>query len=152
MKKILVIMLLLMSTACWSQTTAIVKSDSTKVTTFRVTKKNDTTKAIPEVENHAPYFSGGDKAYIDFFEENLQYPHAAAKKKIKGEVIVSFDVDTDGALSNIKIVKDIGGGCGAEAVRVVKLMPNLIPGIKNGKPVTVKYKLPVTFPPNSFYK
>ena len=54
-------------------------------------------------------------------------------------------VEKDGSLSNIKVLRDIGGGCGAEVLRLVKLMPNLIPGKQNGKVVRCQYNLPINF-------
>ena len=56
-----------------------------------------------------------------------------------------FVVEKDGSLSNIKVLRDIGGGCGAEVLRLVKLMPNWIPGRQNGKVVRCQYNLPINF-------
>ncbi len=80
-----------------------------------------------------------------FLQRNIIYPTLAKKNKIQGRVFVTFVVDVDGSITNIKVLRDIGGGCGAEAVRVVKLMPKWIPGKQRGKPVRVQYNLPIQF-------
>ena len=82
------------------------------------------------------------KAYI---KANLKYPDTAKQDNIKGKVILQFVVAEDGSISNTRILRDIGGGCGEEAVRVVKSMPKWISGKQRGQPVKVQYTLPVTF-------
>jgi hypothetical protein len=67
------------------------------------------------------------------------------ENNITGKVYVSFVVETDGSISNPRILRDIGGGCGKEAVRVVKMMPKWTPGKQDGKPVRVQFNLPVAF-------
>ena len=62
-----------------------------------------------------------------------------------GKVNVTFIVNTDGSISDVRIIRDIGGGCGDEAIRVVKNMPKWKPGVQNGKPVRVKYTMPIIF-------
>ncbi len=92
-----------------------------------------------------PQFPGTEAAMYKFIAENLRYPPEAKNNGIQGRVILSFIVEKDGSLSDIKIVRDIGGGCGEEAIRVVKLMPKWTSGQQRGKPVRVKYTLPVAF-------
>ncbi|MBO7540440.1 MAG: energy transducer TonB, partial [Bacteroidales bacterium] len=77
--------------------------------------------------------------------ENLNYPEKAKAEKITGKVYVSFVVEKDGSISNVKVLRDIGYGCGEEAVRVVKAMPRWKPGMQRGKNVRVQYTLPLNF-------
>ena len=92
-----------------------------------------------------PEFPGGMDSLKAFIERNLIYPQAARDNKIEGKVYVTFTVEADGSISNVKVLRDIGGGCGEEAVRVVKMMPKWKPGKQRGKPVRTQFNLPVTF-------
>ena len=92
-----------------------------------------------------PEFPGGMKAMLAFIEKNLVYPEEAKAAGIEGKVYVSFTVEKDGSISNVKILRDIGYGCGDEVVRIVKLMPKWNPGKQRGVPVRVRYNLPVQF-------
>lgn len=92
-----------------------------------------------------PEFPGGDKALFSYITSSLRYPALAREAKIQGTVIVSFMVEKDGRLSDIRITKDIGGGCGKEAERIVRAMPNWIPAEQDGQRVRTVYTLPVRF-------
>lgn len=96
------------------------------------------------VEND-PSFPGGMEAMYRFFAENIKYPQEAKDKNITGKVYVTFVVEADGSISNPRLLRDIGGGCGQEAIRVVKLMPRWKPGKNKGQPVRVQFNLPVNF-------
>ncbi|MCB9285485.1 MAG: energy transducer TonB [Lewinellaceae bacterium] len=82
---------------------------------------------------------------VEFVYSNIQYPEEARNNSISGTVIIGFIVEKDGALSNLKIVRDIGGGCGQEGLRVIEMMPKWIPGTQRGTPVRVEYQLPIKF-------
>lgn len=92
-----------------------------------------------------PEFPGGLDALSKYLGDNIKYPQLAKENNIEGRVYVSFVVEKDGRVGNIKILRDIGGGCGAEAVRVVKSMPRWKPGKQRGKPVRTQFNLPVSF-------
>jgi periplasmic protein TonB len=92
-----------------------------------------------------PSFPGGDTALVNFIRRNMQYPALAKEYNIQGKVVLSLIINIDGKISNITVLKDIGGGCGQEAARIIGLMPAWIPGSYNGKPVKVMYTLPVKF-------
>lgn len=92
-----------------------------------------------------PEFPGGAEALYQFIQDNLHYPQLALENAIKGKVYVTFVVETDGSISGARVLRDIGGGCGAEAVRVVNMMPRWTPGKQNGKVVPVQFNLPITF-------
>jgi TonB family protein len=92
-----------------------------------------------------PQFPGGEDSLNVFLKKNLQYPEEAIKKGIQGKVFVTFIIDTDGSLSEIKLVKGIGEGCDEEALRMVKKMPNWRPAFYQGKVVRHRYLLPIMF-------
>ncbi|MFT4061807.1 MAG: TonB family protein [Edaphocola sp.] len=80
-----------------------------------------------------------------YLAKNIRYPAAAREDNIQGRVVLQFVVDKDGSVTDIVIKKDIGGGCGKEAERVVRSMPKWKPGKQNGQPVKVYFTLPVSF-------
>ncbi|MGA2822220.1 MAG: M56 family metallopeptidase [Bacteroidales bacterium] len=92
-----------------------------------------------------PQYSGGYDAMIKFLVENINYPAEAKKNGIQGTVFVTFTVQANGAVTDVKILRGIGSGCDEEAVRVVKMMPNWIPGMDKGKNVAVQFNLPIKF-------
>ena len=92
-----------------------------------------------------PEFPGGTAELQKFLYKNLKYPAAARENGIEGRVVLQFVVDESGHISEITQLRDIGGGCADEAVRVVKMMPPWKAGKQNGNPVKVYFKLPVTF-------
>jgi len=100
---------------------------------------------IFQVTEEDPMFPGGQEALDKFIEENLQYPRLAAENNIGGKVLVRFVVEPDGSVTLPRLLRDIGGGCGAEAVRVVKMMPKWTPGKNGGKAVRTFYNLPIYF-------
>ncbi len=92
-----------------------------------------------------PSFPGGADAMYKFLYANIKYPQIAKENNITGRVFLTFVVEKDGSIANPRVLRDIGGGCGAEALRVVKSMPKWTPGKQRGKAVRVQFNLPVTF-------
>ncbi|WP_299284722.1 energy transducer TonB [uncultured Mucilaginibacter sp.] len=92
-----------------------------------------------------PAFPGGEGAFGSYLQKNLRYPPVAKENNTQGRVILSFVVEKDGSLTDIKVLRDIGGGCGQEAIRVLSKSPHWTPGIQNGKPVRVAFTMPVNF-------
>ena len=92
-----------------------------------------------------PVFPGGLDSLAAFLAANIEYPQLAKDNNISGTVYVSFVIERNGQVGNIRLLRDIGAGCGQEAVRVIKLMPNWEPGKHRGKPVRVQFNLPVKF-------
>ncbi len=90
-----------------------------------------------------PSYPGGEEAMCDFLNKNLQYPEG--DRCITGTVVIRFVVEKDGSISNVSIAREIGGGCGDEAARVVKMMPKWNPAKKSGKEVRSEFTLPVKF-------
>ncbi|MBK8555721.1 MAG: energy transducer TonB [Lewinellaceae bacterium] len=90
-------------------------------------------------------FPDGEQALKQFLAQNMKYPVLARENAIQGKVVVSFVVDRDGNLSDIKLVRDIGAGCGVEALRLVGMMPAWTPGTLMGYSVRSKFTLLVEF-------
>ena len=97
------------------------------------------------VVDEEPQYPGGMDALYAFLKENIRYPQQARDNGITGKVYVTFVVEKDGSISNPRLLRDIGGGCGAEAIRVVRMMPRWIPGKLRGETVRVQFNLPVKF-------
>ena len=92
-----------------------------------------------------PEFPGGTEKLFKYLGKNIEYPPMAKDAGIKGKVYVTFVVDKDGSITDVKVLRGIGGGCDEEAVRVVKSMPKWKPGKQRGKSVRVQYNLPINF-------
>ncbi len=98
-----------------------------------------------DVVEQMPQFPGGDAELFKFLSENIKYPTIAEENGVQGRVIVTFVVETDGSITDVKVVRSVDPSLDREASRVVKAMPNWIPGKQNGQAVRVKYTVPVTF-------
>ncbi|MCR5193488.1 MAG: energy transducer TonB [Bacteroidales bacterium] len=92
-----------------------------------------------------PEYPGGEEALYKFLSENIKYPDMARDNNISGTVVVKFVVEKDGRITKASILREIGGGCGKEALRVVNSMPKWSPGQQSGKPVRTEFTLPVQF-------
>jgi TonB family protein len=92
-----------------------------------------------------PTFQGGMDKFYEYLSKSVKYPKEAVAKNIQGKVFLSFIVEKDGALSNINVDRKLGAGTDEEAVRVLAESPKWIPGKIAGKPVRVKYNIPINF-------
>jgi len=90
-------------------------------------------------------YACANQELLKYISDNLKYPRLARENGIQGMVVVRFVVEKDSSISNIEVVRDIGGGCGKEAVRVLKTMPRWVPGSQQGHPVRVQFNLPFRF-------
>ena len=97
------------------------------------------------IAENQPEFPGGDSALFMFICMNLSYPAQARDNGLAGVVMVRFVVKKDGTIGNVKLLRDIGGGCGQAAVEMVKSMPRWKPATQSGKPVNCEFILPVKF-------
>lgn len=97
------------------------------------------------VVEESPSFPGGDEARIRFLTDNIKYPQIARESSIQGTVYVTFVVEKNGNVTDVRILRGIGGGCDEEAVRVIKAMPKWNPGKQRGKPVRVQFNMPIKF-------
>ena len=115
-----------------------------------VTAPADTTKnVVYDVTETMPQFPGGQGVMMKYLAANIKYPASAVKAKKQGRVIVAFVIQKDGSVTNARIVRSVDPELDAEALRIVKAMPNWTPGTQDGKPVNVRYTIPVVF---SLYK
>ena len=92
-----------------------------------------------------PHFKGGMTEFYKFLAYHLRYPDWMMKNNIQGKVLIAMTVEKDGSLTDIKSVRDIGFGSAEEAIRVLKLSPKWVPGYQSGRPVRVRYTLPISF-------
>ena len=100
---------------------------------------------IFQVVEERPQFPGGDAELMKFLQQNVKYPKEAQEQGKQGRVIVQFVVNTDGSISNDTIVRSVDPSLDAEALRIIRNMPNWTPGKQKGEPVRVRFTLPVTF-------
>lgn len=115
--------------------------------------KNEMAVETPAVKDDGPFilveqmpeFPGGQAALRDFLQRNLRYPSAASSAGVSGRVAVTFTVNADGSLTDVQVLKGLGFGTDEEALRVLKAMPRWKPGRQSGRPVRVRFTLPVTF-------
>ena len=92
-----------------------------------------------------PTFPGGDEARMRFLSENIRYPQMARESGIQGTVFVTFVVERDGSVTDVRVLRGIGGGCDEEALRVIRAMPRWNPGKQRGRPVRVQFNMPIRF-------
>ena len=100
---------------------------------------------IFKIAEEMPAFPGGEAKLMEYVAKNVKYPQIARETGVQGRVYVNFVVEPDGSVSNVSVLRGIGGGCDEEAIRVVKSMPKWKPGKQRGKAVRVSYMLPVNF-------
>ena len=106
----------------------------------------DTTKnVVYDVTETLPQFPGGQGVLMKYLAANIKYPASAVKAKKQGRVIVTFIIQKDGSVAKARIARSVDPELDAEALRIVKAMPNWTPGTQDGKPVNVKYAIPVVF-------
>lgn len=101
--------------------------------------------SVFRIVEQLPEYPGGISEFMKWLTKNLKYPVAAQRLKIQGTCLVSFIVNKDGSISNIKLEKKFNYYCDAEAMRVMKLMPKWKPGHMNGEIVRTKIAIPIVF-------
>ena len=100
---------------------------------------------IFDVVEQMPSFPGGPSALMEWLSNNVKYPVVAQENGVQGRVVVSFVVERDGSITDVKVVRGVDPSLDREASRVVRAMPRWIPGKQNGSAVRVKYNVPVAF-------
>ncbi len=100
---------------------------------------------IFQVVEQTAMFPGGYAALTQYLRDNIKYPQQAKETGTQGKVFLTFVVEKDGSITDIKILRDIGSGCGEEAIRVVRSMPKWTPAKQRGKTVRQQFNLPVSF-------
>ncbi len=112
---------------------------------FRIVEEAPTFRGCEDVADKMERKTCADEKLMAFVHQNIHYPTLARENRIQGMVVVQFVVEPDGRISNVKVLRDIGAGCGAEAMRVVQAMPAWNPGKQRGRAVRVMFTLPVKF-------
>ncbi len=113
--------------------------------TSGVYSEEEETEVVFMVVESMPGFPGGEAALFKYLSDNIKYPVIAQESGIQGRVICQFVVNRDGSIVDIEVVRGVDRSLDAEAVRVIANMPKWSPGKQRGKPVRVKYTLPVNF-------
>jgi len=116
-------------------------------TLVEITPLLDTTALNKYMAEHyvEPQFPGGIEALHRFLRQNIRFPAEARQRGIQGTVFVTFVLERDGSISNVDVLRGIGGGADEEAVRVVSIMPKWTPGEQYGRPVRVRFNMPIRF-------
>lgn len=97
------------------------------------------------VVEQMPEFPGGAAEMTRFIQKNIKYPMMARESDIQGRVYINFVVEPDGSVSNVTVMRGIGGGCDEEAVRIVNMMPKWNPGKQRGVAVRCSFTVPIVF-------
>ncbi len=116
---------------------------SAPVTSAPIEEEED--NVVFQVVEKMPSFPGGDAALFKFLGDNVKYPVIAQENGVQGRVICQFVVNRDGTIVDVEVVRSVDASLDKEAIRVIKSMPKWSPGQQRGKPVRVKYTLPVNF-------
>ncbi len=107
--------------------------------------KPEVSNKVFDVVEEMPHFPGGPAALQAFLSSNTKYPVVAQENGVQGRVIVSFVVERDGSITDVRVVRSVDPSLDREASRVVRSMPRWSPGKQNGSTVRVKYTVPVVF-------
>ena len=122
-----------------------------------IAKDADVTQALPQIPTDAdkplsfrvveqlPEFPGGMVEFMKWLTKNLKYPVLAQQQQIQGKVVVSFIVNKDGSIANVKLEKSVHPLLDREALRVMRMMPKWKPGLENAKPCRTLFAIPVVF-------
>jgi periplasmic protein TonB len=127
----------------------IMETEVTEDTEIQMVEEKEE-EAIEEPEiflivEKMPQFPGGESALVKYLSSNIKYPPIARENGITGTVYLTFVINQTGKVTDVKVLRGIGGGCDEEAKRVVKAMPKWSAGKQRGKNVSVQYNLPVKF-------
>jgi len=121
-------------------------SDSTAIDSNSTAQETGDTEVFNfQSMTNPPKYPGGMESFYKQIASNLSYPKEAAEKKVEGSVFISFIVEKDGTLSDVKVTRKLGYGLDEEAIKAVKTSKKWNPGTNDGKPVRVKFDIPVKF-------
>lgn len=123
----------------WKASTATIPDENMK------DKMKPNADGVYQIVEEMPSFPGGDQKLMEYIANNINYPQEARDKGIEGRVFIRMVIEKDGSVSNVKLLRGIGGGCDEEAERVIKSMPKWKPGMMKGEPVPVSYQIPINF-------
>lgn len=123
--------------------------DAAQVQTYvapaMVEEEEESARQIFTVVEEMPQFPGGDGELLKFISKSIKYPVIAQENGIQGRVVCSFVVNRDGSIVDAEVVRGVDPSLDKEALRVINTMPKWTPGKQRGKPVRVKYTVPITF-------
>ncbi|MBS1530132.1 MAG: energy transducer TonB [Bacteroidetes bacterium] len=105
----------------------------------------DSVQSQKSLKDAEPEYPGGVGAFYRYIQDSLRYPEKARRKNIQGKVFLSFVIEKDGSLVDIKVLKGVTSDIDAEAIRLIKECPKWKSGMQNGKPVRVQYSMPINF-------
>ncbi|WP_176132794.1 energy transducer TonB [Hymenobacter sp. CRA2] len=129
----------------------VVPNDGTVSTTTTGSIDSGTTNTVAKPEpvfnyvEKMPEFAGGQEALAKYLQKNMHYPARALREGVEGKVFVAFTVNSTGEIVDVEVVKGLGYGTDEEALRVIRQMPRWQAGQQNGRAVSVRYTLPITF-------
>lgn len=123
----------------------VVRVNFTLPITFKIKVFQQSVSYLELPAEGMPMFRGGKTELAKYLSANIKYPMDAQRKGIHGRVFVAFVVETDGSISNVKIIQGVCESIDQEALRVVNSMPKWVPGMYRGQPVRVEYVLPLNF-------
>lgn len=132
------------------ESTTIINEDNVapvevKYVPVQVVEEEPEEQTIFEVVENMPDFPGGQAALMLYLAKNIKYPTIAQENGTQGRVIVQFVVNKDGSIVDAKVVRSVDPYLDKEALRVINTMPKWKPGMQRGKPVRVKFTVPVMF-------
>ena len=107
--------------------------------------KHEEESKVFDVVEQMPSFPGGQGALLEYLNSHVKYPVVAQENGVQGRVVVSFVVERDGSITDVRVVRSVDPSLDREAARVVSSMPRWTPGKQNGSAVRVKYNVPVSF-------
>lgn len=119
--------------------------EDTEIEYVEVVEETVAEEEIFTIVEQMPSYPGGEEAMFKYLSKNINYPQMAADAGITGRVYITFVVEKNGEVTDVRVLKGIGGGCDEEAIRVIKQMPKWNPGKQRGKSVKVQFNLPVNF-------
>lgn len=119
--------------------------EATSLSMASDTAETKSGKDFPCIPETFPQFPGGHVALFEYLSKNIKFPKSKENEDVKVRVVTTFTVEKDGSITDAKIVRSQGEAFDNEALRVINGMPKWIPGMQNGKAVSVKYTLPITF-------
>jgi protein TonB len=108
-------------------------------------EENPEEEDIFTIVESMPEFPGGEQAFYEFLRQNVGYPELAKTAGISGKVYITFVVEKNGSITDVALLRGIGGGCDEEALRVINMMPEWKPGLQRNHPVRVQFILDVKF-------
>ncbi len=144
-KKLLIVAIINLSIVLLFSVRVKAQTSSPNISDLEKADSAQVSKPIFVSVEQQPEFPGGTDNFFKYIARNLRYPINDLKNKVQGKVTVSFMVDYDGSLTNIKIIDSVSTDINAEALRLIKNSPRWKPGMQNGRPVRVNYTVPIIF-------